>query len=104
VSTTPDLPKGVGVVLAGRLGIAIAKREGHDLVSACVACPSSDAFRLHEDKGIAQCYSCGGRWSPFQLAERCWAVGNSRRCGTRCFACRCVMAKRRRQRSPESIN
>ena len=32
-------------------------------------CKSSDAFRLHVQWGVAQCYSCGGKWSPFQLAE-----------------------------------
>jgi len=33
------------------------------------ACKSSDAFRVHMQTGVAQCYSCGGKWSPFQLAE-----------------------------------
>ncbi|MGQ9686827.1 MAG: hypothetical protein ACUVT2_11050 [Thiobacillaceae bacterium] len=48
----------------------IDKREGHDLAGPCIACKSSDAFRLHSESGVAYCYSCGGKWSPFQLAER----------------------------------
>ncbi len=74
MSTTPDSPRGLGATLAARLGITIIKREGHDLAGACVACQSSDAFRLHQDEGVAQCYSCGGKWSPFQLAEK--VLGN----------------------------
>jgi len=35
----------------------------------CIACKSGDAFRLHVQTGVAQCYSCGGKWSPFQVAE-----------------------------------
>jgi len=58
-----------GVTLASRLGLALDKREGHDLAGPCVACKSSDAFRVHMHSGVAQCYSCGGKWSPFQLAE-----------------------------------
>ena len=59
----------IGIALANRLGLALNKREGHDLAGPCVACKSSDAFRLHMQTGVAQCYSCGGKWSPFQLAE-----------------------------------
>ncbi|MEX2168091.1 MAG: hypothetical protein WD851_02170 [Pirellulales bacterium] len=58
-----------GVMLAERLGLALCKREGHDLAGPCIVCQSSDAFRLHTQKGVAQCYSCCGKWSPFQLAE-----------------------------------
>jgi hypothetical protein len=70
MSTAPDSPAGAGAVLAARLGLTIHSREGHDLAGACVGCQSSDAFRLHQDDGVAQCYSCGGKWSPFQLAEK----------------------------------
>ena len=59
----------IGVTLAGHLGLALTKREGHDLAGPCITCKSSDAFRLHMQTGVAQCYSCGGKWSPFQLAE-----------------------------------
>lgn len=59
----------IGVLLAEKLGLKVNKREGHDLAGPCIACKSSDAFRVHMQKGIAQCYSCGGRWSPFDLAE-----------------------------------
>ena len=59
----------IGVTLASRLGLALNKREGHDLAGPCIVCKSSDAFRLHMHSGVAQCYSCGGKWSPFQLAE-----------------------------------
>lgn len=38
----------IGVALAGRLGLGEYKREGHDLAGPCVACKSSDAFRLHQ--------------------------------------------------------
>jgi Zn ribbon nucleic-acid-binding protein len=58
-----------GLQLANRLGLALNKREGHDLAGPCIACKSSDAFRLHVETGVAQCYSCGGKWSPFQVAE-----------------------------------
>lgn len=64
-----DVLNGVGIALAGRLGLRFDKREGHDLAGACIACQSSDAFRLHADKAVAYCYSCGGKWSPSQLAE-----------------------------------
>ncbi|MCC7083661.1 MAG: hypothetical protein IT427_01485 [Pirellulales bacterium] len=59
----------VGVSLADRLGLTINKREGHDLAGPCIACQSSDAFRLHIHTGFAHCYSCHRKWSPFQLAE-----------------------------------
>lgn len=58
-----------GVALAEHLGLQLPKREGHDLAGPCISCRSSDAFRLHQQTGVAQCYSCGGKWSPFQLAE-----------------------------------
>lgn len=59
----------LGGVLAERLGLNILRHEGHDLVAPCLACQSSDAFRLHREIGVAQCYSCGSKWSPFQVAE-----------------------------------
>lgn len=59
----------LGKELASRLGMNLPRVEGHDLAGPCIACESSDAFRLHRHAGIAQCYSCGGKWSPFQLAE-----------------------------------
>ena len=58
-----------GRLLAQRLGLTIDGREGHDLTGPCIACDSSDAFRLHEDTGVAQCYSCSRAWSPFDLAK-----------------------------------
>ncbi|MSO37797.1 MAG: hypothetical protein EXQ69_06035, partial [Acidimicrobiia bacterium] len=61
--------RAIGTELASRLGLQTDRREGHDLVGPCVACQSSDAFRIHQQSGVAQCYSCGGKWSPFQLAE-----------------------------------
>jgi hypothetical protein len=61
----------LGVELANRLGFDHHyKTEGHDLVGSCVACRSSDAFRLHQQTGVAHCFSCQGKWSPFQLAEK----------------------------------
>ena len=57
-------------MLASRLGLTTTKREGRDLVGPCIACNSSDAFHLHQDEGVAHCFSCNGKWSPFQLAER----------------------------------
>lgn len=59
----------IGIVLSSRLGLVLNNREGHDLAGPCIACKSSDAFRLHVQTGVAQCYSCGGKWSPFQVAE-----------------------------------
>lgn len=58
----------IGMTLAKRLKLKLNKLEGHDLAGPCIACPSSDAFRLHKQKGIAHCYSCGGSWSPYQVA------------------------------------
>jgi hypothetical protein len=52
-------------MLASCLRITIIKREGHALASICVARQSSDAFRLHQDEGVAQCYSCG--WERNQI-------------------------------------
>lgn len=67
---TPINPgSNIGVVLAERLGLQLSKREGHDLAGPCISCKSSDAFRLHQQAGVAHCYSCGGKWSPFQVAE-----------------------------------
>jgi len=59
----------LGHTLATRLGLKILRHEGHDLAAACIDCPSSDAFRIHQQLGVAQCYSCGAKWSPFQVAE-----------------------------------
>lgn len=60
---------GIGTTLAAKLGLTLPKREGHDLAGACVLCKSSDAFRVHADTGVAQCYSCQRAWSPFDLAK-----------------------------------
>ncbi len=70
--TLPSPDSEVGVVLASRLGLKLAKREGHDLAGPCITCKSSDAFRLHIHSGVAQCFSCGGKWSPFKLLRSCW--------------------------------
>jgi hypothetical protein len=59
----------IGILLAERLGLAPPRREGHDLTGPCIACKSSDAFHLHQQSGVAHCFSCGGKWSPFQVAE-----------------------------------
>ena len=59
----------IGIALANSLGLALNKRERHDLAGPCIACQSSDAFRLHTETGVAHCFSCHGKWSPFQLAE-----------------------------------
>jgi hypothetical protein len=55
----------IGVELANRLGLPLNRREGHDLAGPCIACKSSDAFRLHQQTSVGHCYSCQGRWSPF---------------------------------------
>jgi hypothetical protein len=64
-----NLKSQIGVELAGRLGLQLNRREGHDLAGACIACKSSDAFRLHQQTGVGHCYSCQGKWSPFQVAQ-----------------------------------
>lgn len=58
-----------GIELAGRLGLQLNRREGHDLAGPCISCRSTDAFRLHQQTGVAYCYSCQGKWSPSQVAE-----------------------------------
>lgn len=70
MSETNGSGRQVGVELAERLGLTLPKREGHDLVGPCIACQSSDAFRLHMQTGVAHCFSCRGKWSPFQLVEK----------------------------------
>jgi hypothetical protein len=60
----------IGIQLGQRLGLQLPKRQGHDMAGPCVACQSSDAFRLHTETGVAHCFSCGAGWSPFSLAER----------------------------------
>ena len=64
-----DANSQIGIVLAGRLGLGEYTLEGHDLIGPCVACKSSDAFRLHQQTGVAHCFSCGSKWSPFSLAK-----------------------------------
>jgi hypothetical protein len=64
-----NLNSQIGVELAGRLGLQLNRQEGHDLAGPCIACKSSDAFRLHQQTGVGHCYSCQGKWSPFQIAE-----------------------------------
>src|SRR5262245_7789222 len=69
MSATHYSDRQTGVELADRLGLDLNRREGHDLAGPCVSCQSSDAFRLHQQSGVAHCFSCHGKWSPFQLAE-----------------------------------
>ena len=69
MSTPISADSQIGVNLAHRIGLGDYKREGHDLAGPCVGCKSSDAFRLHGQTGVAHCFSCGAKWSPFQLAE-----------------------------------
>jgi putative DNA primase/helicase len=57
-----------GRILAERLGLNLPMVERHDLAGPCIACKSSDAFRVHRDTGVAYCHSCGGKWAPFDLA------------------------------------
>lgn len=60
---------GKGGELARRLGLQLNPSEGHNLAGPCISCKSSDAFSLHKQLGVAHCFSCNGKWSPFQLAE-----------------------------------
>jgi hypothetical protein len=69
MTVSVNLNSQIGVELASRLGLQLPRREGHDLAGACIACKSSDAFRLHQQTGVGHCYSCQGKWSPFQVAE-----------------------------------
>jgi hypothetical protein len=61
--------RGRGAALANYLGLKLPRSEGHDLAGSCIACGSSDAFRLHAENGVGHCYSCQGGWSPLQIAE-----------------------------------
>ncbi|HEX4145155.1 MAG TPA: phage/plasmid primase, P4 family [Pirellulales bacterium] len=61
---------GAGRLLAERLGLTINGTEGHDTKGPCIACQSSDAFRVHQRTGVAHCHSCKGAWSALQLAEK----------------------------------
>jgi hypothetical protein len=69
MTVSENLHAQIGVELAIRLGLQLNRREGHDLAGPCIACKSSDAFRLHRQTGVGHCYSCQGKWSPFQVAE-----------------------------------
>jgi hypothetical protein len=64
-----NLNSQIGVELANRLGLQLNRRQGHDLAGRCIACKSSDAFRLHQQTGVGFCYSCQGKWSPFHVVE-----------------------------------
>ena len=68
MTVSVNLNSRIGVELASRLGLQL-RCEGHDLVGPCIACKSSQAFRLHQQTGVAHCFSCQGKWSPFQVAE-----------------------------------
>ncbi len=68
MTVSVNLNSQIGVDLANRLGLPLNRREGHDLAGACIACKSSDAFRLHQQTGVGHCYSCQGKWSPFDVA------------------------------------
>jgi hypothetical protein len=68
MAVSVNLNSDIGVKLANRLGLRL-QPEGHDLAGPCIACKSSDAFRLHQQTGVAHCFSCQGKWSPFQVAE-----------------------------------
>jgi hypothetical protein len=65
-----DLNRDIGIELARRLGLQLNRSDGHDLAGPCITCKSSDAFRLHKQVGVGHCFSCNGRWSPFQIAEK----------------------------------
>jgi hypothetical protein len=65
-----NFKKTAGVLLAEKLGITIIGTEGHDLKTACVSCPSSDAGRVHSETGVYYCFSCGVKHSPFSLCEK----------------------------------
>jgi hypothetical protein len=69
MTVTVNLGSQIGAELAIRLGLRLPRSEGHDLAGPCIACTSSDAFRLHPQTGVGHCYSCQGKWSPFQVAE-----------------------------------
>jgi hypothetical protein len=69
MTVSVNLNSQIGIELASRLGLQLNRREGHDLAGPCIGCKSSDAFRLHQQTGVAHCYSCDGKWSPFQVAE-----------------------------------
>lgn len=61
--------QGAGRLLAERLGLRIVGVEGHDLKVGCIACKSSDAGRVHAEKGIYHCYACGKNLNAFDLAK-----------------------------------
>src|SRR5438876_9336603 len=82
MTVSVNLNSHIGVELASRLGLRLNRREGHDLAGPCIACTSSDAFRLHEQTGVGHCYSCQGKWSPFQVAET--VLGDRERAKTLC--------------------
>lgn len=61
--------KDAGRALAARLGLKILGIEGHDLKTPCVSCKSSDAGRVHVDKGVFQCYACSKALNAFDLCK-----------------------------------
>jgi hypothetical protein len=67
MTTTATMER--GRMLAELLRLKIIGNEGHDLKVACVACPSSDAGRVHIDTGVYFCYSCNKALSAFDLCK-----------------------------------
>ncbi len=67
----PSQIKAVDVAqLVERLGLSVAKIESKNFRCACVNCPSSDAMGVHRQRGIARCWACGYKASPYRLALR----------------------------------
>ena len=51
MSMPSDCDNQVGVTLADRVDLKVPEQEGHDPADPCIACESSDAFRLHQQTG-----------------------------------------------------
>ncbi len=64
------LSTGVGDELNRRLDLRLNGRSGNNWMGSCIACESSDAFSLERSKGLGHCFSCDGKWGPFQIAEQ----------------------------------
>lgn len=60
--------RNLGQELAERLGIVSLGIDGRDIKAKCIACPSSDAMRIHRESGVAFCHSCQSHWSRLELA------------------------------------
>ena len=66
---TTSTTESAGAALVAELGLAVARREGHNLRCGCPACGSSDNLNVHVVEGKFQCFSCDVKGNCFDLCK-----------------------------------